>query len=270
MPAINARPAPPSHASQFVDDESIDNLTEENLVLDADLIIGTGLQTGRDVDVAQDFGFAATTVLDMELSEDMPSDSEESLATSIIPPINIELESILESEVLPDDDDDDYDMSVIVDATKMPNTDDVTQRDLEAVPVETSDETLIPGSYTVKHDVDYKILEQDYEDEFTATQILNKEIERAAAALTAHMDAKQAGESDDDDTSKMPLASVTALDATLKVSVDGDDVIGDLEDTGINEELTVNMLETEGTIDMVADEVTAELPVPVPKKGKAG
>ncbi len=238
-------------------DDSIDDPTEENLVLDADLIIGTGLQTGRDVNVAQDFGFAATTALDMELPEEMSSGSRKALDTSIIPPINIELESILESEVLPDDDD--YDMSVIIDATKMPNTDDVTRRDLEAVPVETNDDTLIAGNYTVNHDVDYKILEQDYEDEFTATQLLNNEIARAAAALTEHIDAKKA------DT---PLASVTALDATLKVPVDGDDVIGDLEDTGINEELTVNMLETEGTIDLVADEVTAELPVP--KKGKAG
>jgi len=250
-------------------DDSIDDPTEGNLVLDADLIIGTGLQTGRDVDVAQDFGFAATTALDLELPENAPNDTGESLDTHIIPPINIELESILESEVLPDDDDDDYDMSVIFDATKMPNTDDVTHRDLEAVPIETSDDTLIAGNYTINHDVDYKILEQDYEDEFTATQLLNNEIARAATALTAHKDAKQAGESDDDDTSKMRrLASVTALDAAPNVSVDGDDVIGDLEDTGINEELTVNMLETEGTIDLVADEVTAELPVP--KKGKAG
>jgi nucleoid-associated protein YgaU len=249
-------------------DDSNDDPTAENLVLDADLIIGTGLQTGRDVDVAQDFGFAATTALDMELPENMPSNSEESLATSIIPPINIELESILESEVLPDEDDDDYDMSVIVDATKMPNPDDVTQRDLAAVPIETSDDTLIPGNYTVNHDGDYKILEQDYEDEFTATQALNQEIARAAAALTEHMYAKKAGESDDDDTSKMRLASVTALDATVKASIKGDDVISDLEDTGINEALTVNMLETEGTIDLVADEVTAELPA-ISKKGKA-
>ncbi len=116
--------------------------------------------------------------------------------------------------------------------------------------------------------MDYKILEQDYEDEFTATQALNLEILRAAAALTEHMDAKKAGESDDDDTSKMRLASVTALDATLKVSVDGDDVIGDLEDTGINEEVTVDMREIEGAIGMVVDEETIE--IPVPKKDKAG
>ena len=234
-----------------------DDPTGENLVLDADLIIGTGLQTGRDVDVAQDFGFAATTALDMELPENTPSGADEALETHIIPPINLELESILESEVLPDDDDDDYDMSVIVDATKMPNTDDVTQRDLEAVPVETSDDTLIPGDYTVSHDVDYKILEQDYEDEFTATQLLNNEIARAALALTEHMDAKK------DD---LPLASVTALDATVKASNQGEDEIGDLDDTGINETLTVNMHETEETVDMNADELTAELPAL--KKGK--
>ena len=238
-------------------DESIDDPTEENLVLDADLIIGTGLQTGRDVDVAQDFGFAATTALDMELPENMPSSTGESLDTHIIPPINIELQSILESEVLPDDEDD-YDMSVIVDATKMPNPDDVTHRDLAAVPVETSDDTLIPGNYTISHDGDYKILEQDYEDEFTATQLLNNEVARAAAALTEHMDSKKA---------EAPLASVTALDATIKASIDGEDQISDLDDTGINEELTVNIHEVEGTIDM-ADEVTAELPVP--KKGKGG
>ena len=241
-------------------DESIDDdPTGENLVLDADLIIGTGLQTGRDVDVAQDFGFAATTALDMELPENSSSGTDESLETNIIPPINIELESILESEVLPDDNDDDYDMSVIVDATKMPNTDDVTQRDLEAVPVETSDDTLIPGDYTVNHDGDYKILEQDYEDEFTATQALNQEIARAAAALTKHMATKNA---------ETPLASVTALDATVKASIQGEEEIGDLDDTGINEALTVNMHETEETIDMEVDELTAELPVQ--KKGKLG
>ncbi len=162
--------------------------------------------------------------------------------------------------MLPDDDDDDYDMSVIMDATKMPNTDDVTERDLEAVPIETSDSALITGSYTVSHEVDYNILEQDYEDEFTATQALNQEILRAAAALEEQMDANKAD---------MPLASVTALNATLKAAVDGDDDddIGDLEDTGINEELTANMLEAEGTIDIVADEVTIE--IPVPKKGKS-
>ncbi len=50
------------------------------------------------------------------------------------------MDSILESEVLPEDDD--YDMSVIVDATKMPQHEEVTERDLKAVEVESDDETL--------------------------------------------------------------------------------------------------------------------------------
>ena len=133
--------------------------------------------------------------------------------------------------------------------------------------VETSDTALITGNYTVSHEVDYNILEQDYEDEFTATQVLNQEILRAAAALEEQLDANKAGESDDDDTSKMRLVSVTDLDATVNASNDGDDEISDHEDTGINEELTANMLETEGTIEMVSDEVTIE--IPLPKKGKS-
>lgn len=244
---------------ESIDEASDNNETEENLILDADLVIGTGLQTGRDVDVAQDFGFAATTALDMELPEEMSSGTREALDTQMIPPMNVELESILEAEVLADEDEDDYDMSVIVDATKMPNTDDATQRDLEAIPVETNDDTLIKEGYTVKHEVDYKILEQDYEDEFTATQALNHEIERAAAALTEHMHAKKA--KGGDDTKAMPLASVTPLDALAKVSADGDDEISDLDDTGVNEELTINMDDADGTVDIMGDDETTEMPI---------
>jgi hypothetical protein len=64
----------------------------------------------------------------------------------------------------------------------------------------------------------------------------------------------------------LPLASVTALDATVKASNQGEYEIGDLDDTGINETLTVNMHEAEETVDMEADELTAELPAL--KKGK--
>ena len=181
--------------------------TQENAILDADLIIGTGLQPGGDVDLAQDFGFAAPTALDMELPEEMSSGGAHTAATDIIPPLKFDVDSILESEVLPEfaDDQDDYDMSVIVDATKMPFPDDVTQKDLAAVPLETSDETLITGDYTVSHEVDYKVLEQDYEDELTATQALNSEITRAAAELAARMD-EEFGDSEN--TAEMSLASV--------------------------------------------------------------
>ena len=230
--------------------------TQENAVLDADLIIGTGLQHGNDVDIAQDFGFAATTALDLELPEEMSSGAEYASSTDIIPPINIDVDSILESEVLPEtnDIDDDYDMSVIVDATKMPVPDDVTQKDLAAIPLETGDETLITDDYTLSHDIDYKVLEQDYEDEFTATQALNNEIVRAAAELASRMD-EEFG--DQEDTSEMSMASVTALDITAQLPANNDDDISDLDDTGINEAVTA---------DMRMDDITVEMPA---KKGRS-
>ena len=182
--------------------------TEENLALDADLVIGTGLQEGTDVDIASDFAFASTAELDIELTEEM-ADNDDTAETDIIPPINIEQSSILESEVLPSDEDDEYDMSVIVDATQMPDPEDVTERDLAAVAVDDDDEALITGNYTVSQEVDYKILEQDYEDEMTATQALNAEIQRAAEDFAVFRDEAQAS-----------LATVHELDITANRALD--------------------------------------------------
>jgi hypothetical protein len=220
--------------------------TQENLALDADLIIGSGLQEGSEIDVAQDFGFAATTELDLELPDEMSSWPEADAGTDIIPPLNIEAHSILESEVLADDEEEDtvnaavtintagieeaeiendeYDMSVIVDATKMPQTEDVTMLDLEAIPVEGGDETLVTGDYTVSSEVDYTVLEQDYEDEFSATQALNNEIARAAEEIAASM-------GNDKDIS---MAGVAALDITAQMPANNDDFINDEDETSIN------------------------------------
>ncbi|MBT8101249.1 MAG: hypothetical protein KJO82_15950, partial [Gammaproteobacteria bacterium] len=230
--------------------------TEENLALDADLVIGTGLQEGASVDVAQDFGFAATTDLDLELPEEMSSGGPETRQTDIIPPLNIDTESILESEVLPDENDDDYDMSVIVDATQMPDPEDVTERDLEAVAVDTGDDDLITGDYTVSQEVDYKILEQDYEDEMTATQALNKEIARAAQELAERMDENA------DDTSQMTIASVTHVD----VAAENDD-LGDAPTVNMTDEKTIEMVPEDETIEMPSDDRTVEMPA---RRGKTG
>ena len=242
--------------------------TQENVALglDADLIIGTGLQQGSEIDVAQDFGFAATTEIDHELPEEMSSGGDLSSHTDIIPPLNVDMESILESEVLPEEEEvevDDYDMSVIVDATKMPRPEDITEKDLEAIQVESSDGTLITDDYTVSHEVDYKVLEQDYEDEFTATQALSDEIARAAEELATRMDVEC---DDDEETKEMSLASVTALDVTAQLPAKNDDDISDLDDTGINEALTVNMRDSEGTAEMPVDDNTVEIPA---KKDKS-
>jgi hypothetical protein len=208
--------------------------------LDADLIIGTGLQESKDVDAAQDFAFAATTTIDVDLPEEMSSGNATS-ETDIIPLVRIDTDSILESEVLPEDDDD-YDMSVIMDATKMPHPDDVTERDLEAIQVDSDDESLISDEYTVSQEVDFKILEQDYEDEMTATQALNLEIAKAAAELTANLDEDQGNA-----TAEMPLATVTDLDVTAQLPAKNDD-ISDMDDTGINP--TASMDGSENTVVM--------------------
>jgi hypothetical protein len=234
--------------------------TGDNLALDADLVMGTGLQAGTDVDIAQDFSFATTTKLDLELTEEMTEGADDP-GTDILPPMQTDEHAILESEILPDDDD--YDMSVIVDATKMPHPDDVTERNLEAIQVDDADETLITGDYTVSQEVDYKIVEQDYEDEMTATQALNAEILKASEDL-ANLDAtSEMPLADADETSEMPLATVHELDVTAQMPAkDESEVIADDDDTGINP--TVNMEADDETVNL-NDEDTREMP-----KGKAG
>lgn len=192
--------------------------TSENLILDADLIEGTGLEEGTDMDMAQDFGFAATSILDIELpfqsvasaNVEKPVSSSE---TEILP--LAQEPTILENEVLPEEDD--YDMSVIVDATKMPQPEDATEFDLKAVEVDSGDETMTTSGYTMSDELDYKIVEQDYEDEMTATQLLNKEIAEAALKLSDD----EVNGLDDDPTSDMPMATVTDLEVTAQMPETG-------------------------------------------------
>ncbi len=119
----------------YTDDEydiDDDSPTAENLALDADLVVGTGLEEGTEMEVSEIFDIPSPTEVDIELPFE-PEATAETIETDIIPPVNTDEHSILESEILPDDDD--YDMSVIVDATKMPQPEDVTERDLQAIEV---------------------------------------------------------------------------------------------------------------------------------------
>ena len=225
-----------------------DSPTEENLALDADLILGTGLEEGTDMDIAQDFGFATSSG---EVDIELPFEPEASAAedTDIIPPTTSSMDSILESEILPEDDD--YDMSVIMDATKMPQPDEVTERDLHAIEVTSNELEPLADDYTINKDVEYDILEQDYLDELTATQALNKEIARAAGQLAEDLDE----ESQEDATSEMPRATVTELDVTAQLPVqDEDDTIETAKPVNPNDTAAV-------TINMTSDEKTAEMPV---------
>lgn len=201
-------------------DLSDDSPTEENLALDADLFEGTGLEQSTDMDVNQDFGFAVTTELDMELPESSKRENESPETDIIPPPERTRQQMVVDSEVLPDDSQ--YEMSVLVDVTKMPNPDDVTERDLKAMPVEDNGQTLIGDAYTINKEVDLEVLEKDYEDEFTATQKLSKEIEQAAAELAETMD--PVSESGDETSVEMQLTDMADLDVTSSLEAQNDDI----------------------------------------------
>lgn len=228
----------PVEVEQEIDFEVLEESPQSaHMTLDADFDDGSGLQDGSDMDVAQDFGFSASTTFEEELDMVIPegADVEESSGrTDMISTINPN-PTILDSEVLPSDDDD-YDMSMIVDATKQDVVQsDATEKDLQAVQVEAESESK-PDELTGNEVADYRILEQDYEDEFTATQVLNAEIEKAAAELANRMDVDATGEM----IAKLP-------ENTHAVNDDGND-------SGVTAEVTAELPGSD-------DELTAEMPV---------
>jgi hypothetical protein len=145
------------------------------------------------------------------------------------------MESILDSEVLPEDND--YDMSVIVDATKMPQPEDVTEQDLKAVEVGSNDESLGTDNYTINQEIDYDILEQDYEEELSATRALNVEIERAAAELADNLGEDRTPMSPREHTAEFTLAEASAVVPLHSVS-------------GINTKAKLPLKDNERTADM--------------------
>jgi hypothetical protein len=263
-PSVPARrrddtPEPQPAVAELDYDFDGDTLNTRSITLDADLDAGTGLQGGSEMDVAQDFGFTATgaTVnhkVDMEITE-IAAREEETQTTDIIPPSERFKDTIVEDEILPSDDDgsEEYDLSMMVDATKqLLEDDDPTAKDLMAVAVQTDDGADDDtNEYTLSKEVDYQILEQDYEDELTATQALNKEIEEAARALVERMDDVEV---DDEKTAKMPTShdpEVTA-ELTANLPASGDAQNEDFSDSVQIPELTAEMAltDTGKTIEM--------------------
>jgi len=238
-------------------DLSDDSPTEENLVLDANLIDGTGFDDSGDADLNQQFGFAATMDLDLELP-DTAGIEDESPETDIIPPPERPEDLVVSSEVLPDDDDDEYDISMVVDATKMPDPAEVTERDLKAVPLDDTGQALVNDDYTIVDEIGQVILEKDYEDEMSATQLLNAEIEKAASELAATI-------GEDDPTA---IAGLDEEDPTAIASLDEepDDnagrIVGFEDDTSIEMQLTnLSELDLTATLDAQNDENGHDLDV---------
>ncbi|MBT8077105.1 MAG: LysM peptidoglycan-binding domain-containing protein [Gammaproteobacteria bacterium] len=229
------------------DDAAIEDVT---MSLDADLGIGTGLQPGPDMDVADDLGFTSAEDTIAEVHLEVPPEDKTD-RTDIIPALRTGENLTLDTEIPPSDETGEYDLSMIVDATKHAVGDmEETAKDLMAVPRDADDEALGTDMYTLSKEIDYKILEQDYEEEFTQTQALNEEIARAAVELAEQMDAK--GKSAE--TAEMPV-----IDEDFTLDFDETAEVQAVEDAGTTQVPVFEMDET-GEMPMLDAGATAQVP----------
>jgi FimV-like protein len=244
-------------------------------VLDGDLESGESFDYD-DIDLAQEFGFSTSRDLygsvDVELSEFATSEPERP-STDIIPPQRFSESLILENEIPPSDDTGEYDMSMIVDATRQAIDDDDTAKDLQAVQLDTGDnEALNVDDDTLSKAVEYKILEQDYEAELTATQALNAEMLKAAKAAA---DSRDAGKDSEAPTAEF-IEIGEDLTAELPESFDGDrttempaeqdavaiesEPVLAIDDSGVNAEITRELpaADNDATVDMDIESATVD------------
>ena len=266
----DAEPTQTNPAITDVDFQFDDVVPQDAISLDADLDVGTGLQDSSEIDVAQDFGFTASgqveNKIDHELTEEAAREIDEEPTDMISPSHREEESSILDTEISSEDDD--YDMSMIVDATKQSIDEfDATAKDLHAVQLGSpSEDEYVVSDDTLNQDVDLQVLEQDYEDEFTATQALNIEIEKAAAELVNNMEEHESALSPEalalEPTAEMPARShdpefTAELTANIPADIEAvndDDAIQDDPDitsklAAAGSDITVEMQIESGKVD---------------------
>jgi len=267
MPAAPAQDDDPTEENAIIGDvdfEFGDTIAADAISLDADLDAGTGLQDGGAMDVAQDFGFGATSTVDtdfdFEITEAASREPEKSETDVIAPSHRLEEPSILEMEVPPEDDD--YDLSMIVDATKQSIDDyDATAKDLQAVPLagvfDNSEYSI--SDDTLNHEVDLETLERDYEEEFTATLALNEEIEKAARELAERLDDNaddvSAVDFELEPTAQMPASEIDfELEPTAQMPARE-------EDPDMTAEVTARIATDGGAVndDIADDDVTSKM-----------
>lgn len=246
-----------------VDFDFEDTVNSRAFSLDADLEAGTGFQENSDMHVAQDFSFSGgdeASGIDIGVADEERATDGSGTTDIIAPHMREEPGTILESEEPPAAE---YEMSMIVDATKQTLGDyDDTAKDLQAIQVDAEDDDYTLTGGTLTSEIDYRILEQDYEDELTATQILNQQIEKAARELADRMDeseseADTANLPEIDPASELPerhlAAPLAADDATaiLPESVINEAAGGPgfelpaVSDSGITAELTTTTVSSE-------------------------
>jgi hypothetical protein len=212
--------APKKSIVDDVDFEFADTIAADEISLDADLDAGTGLQEGAELDVAQDFGFSpsdqAANEFDLEITEAAAREPEQELTD--VNPATQSTTPAPAAEAAAGADDDEYDMSMIVDATRQTIDEDLTEKDLNAIPVEDKVEAYSVSNETMQTEVDLQILEQDYQDEYTATLAASKEIEEAAAELALELADPEPA--DAAVTAKVPAAPDLELTAEMPFDVE--------------------------------------------------
>lgn len=256
-----------------VDFQFDDNtINSQALSLDADFDDGTGLGGSGELDVAQDFNFTAeNSENDAEMDLELPAETAqepESSPTDIIGPSHRAEEAIVAEETFPEEDtraaavvdsevqpdaetDSDYDLSMIVDATRQPVVaEEVTAMDLMAVPIDETDDESDFGGQTLASDAEIAILEQDYEDEFTQTQALNEEIARAAEELAVRMHEEDSAEV----TSRLEHVDDPAMTATVEAAHAGNEDLTEIADPD-NASLDIADLELTEIADLDETEV---------------
>jgi hypothetical protein len=247
-----------------------DTLSQVELVtLDASLDDGSGFSSTMDIDLAQDFGFASSgdysNDLDLEIDSTPGKDSNQP-STDIIQPIRVDQSIVVEREILPENVDGNYDMSMIVDVTQQTfDESDASTRDLQAVAISSLDVNVDDASAdTLMDGTGYDILEQDYEAELTATQALNREISEAARSQSQDLDADIAEVTNelpragsDSVTVEMPASASSATDTDITQASMAHDLEGTAE---ISTEMPTDsraenddLADTDVTLEIVAD-----------------
>lgn len=246
-PAVTRTPEPVPDTSGLEVDFHFGEAEAGGVELDGDVANGSGFQGSGELDIAQDFGFSASDGLELGLDIEFPEEqpAAEGAATNVLPTMAREGDVIVENEVPPGSEETgEYDVSMIVDATQQPLPDDTT-RDLHAIELDTGEpaQEEEEDPFTLSREMDYKILEQDYQEELTATQALNSRLEDAARDLALRLGADEAA-SPDAPTAEFPTLSsdATAPHPTTAVALAEADTVempatSDDEDTGVNEEL---------------------------------
>lgn len=223
-------------------DWGLDDATVETEALDADLVMGTGLEETTDSTLGAEIGFPVPTEVDIEL----PFQGETSVDL-------LEADAVESGEYEPIDESDIVTVEQPALETgdepgALADIDDDEELDTHSIEVATIEETALLPDSPVDPSIAFEMLEQDYEDELSATMALNVELTQAAAEL-ASVAGPDSDDSDDvcydeDATAAMSLASVTEME--FDDTVDGN---------AANDELELGL-----------DEATIEMPSPDAEK----